>query len=73
MPTTTYLKSYGVQTDYYIAAQQSDSKKKKKNLVQIRKIAKTYNTGDSPVVTDLSTDPAITSLSRAERTGCRVL
>ena len=33
--------------------------------------AKTYNTGDSPVVTDLSTDPA-SSLSRGERTGSRV-
>ena len=32
----------------------------------------TYNTGDSPVVTHLSTSPAISSLSRAERTGCRV-
>ena len=37
------------------------------------KINKTYNTGDSPVVTDLSTDPALTSLSRGERTGSRVL
>ena len=34
---------------------------------------KTYNTRDSPVVTHLSTSLAISSLSRAERTGCRVL
>ncbi|AEO63472.1 uncharacterized protein THITE_2042700 [Thermothielavioides terrestris NRRL 8126] len=33
--------------------------------------AKTYSTGDSPVVTDLSTNPAISSLSRGERTGSR--
>ena len=34
---------------------------------------KTYNTRDSPVVTHLSTSLAVCSLSRAERTGCRVL
>ena len=34
---------------------------------------KTYNTKDSPVVTDLSTDLAVTSLSRGERTGSRVV
>ena len=33
---------------------------------------KTYNTGDSPVVTHLSTDPALSSLSMGERTGSRV-
>jgi hypothetical protein len=38
-----------------------------------QKKQKTYNTGDSPAVTDLSTNPALLSLSRAERTGCRVL
>ena len=37
------------------------------------KTTKTYNTGDSPVVTDLSTDPAVGSLSKGERTGSRVL
>ena len=37
------------------------------------KSAKTYNTEDSPVVTDLSTSSAISSLSRGERTGSRVL
>ncbi|AEO57110.1 hypothetical protein MYCTH_2058054, partial [Thermothelomyces thermophilus ATCC 42464] len=34
---------------------------------------KTYNTGDSPVVTDLSTSPAVSSLSKGERTGSRIL
>ncbi|AEO64658.1 uncharacterized protein THITE_2042175 [Thermothielavioides terrestris NRRL 8126] len=38
-----------------------------------RKPAKTYNTGDSPVVTDRSTNPAVSSLSRGERTGSRVV
>ncbi len=33
----------------------------------------TYNTGDSPVVTDLSTDPAVTSLFKGERTGSQAL
>ena len=33
----------------------------------------TYNTGDSLVVTDPTTSPAVSSLSRGERTGSRVL
>ena len=33
--------------------------------------ANTYNTEDSPVVTDLSTSSAISRLSRGERTGSR--
>ncbi|KAH9229410.1 hypothetical protein K456DRAFT_1804917, partial [Colletotrichum gloeosporioides 23] len=33
----------------------------------------TYNTGHSPVVTDPTTTPALTSLSMGERTGSRVL
>ncbi|AEO60526.1 hypothetical protein MYCTH_2068429, partial [Thermothelomyces thermophilus ATCC 42464] len=33
---------------------------------------KTYNTGDSPVVTDLSTSPAVVSLTKGEQTGSRV-
>ena len=37
------------------------------------KTTKTYNTEDSPVVTDLSTDSAVASLSRGERTGSRAL
>ena len=32
----------------------------------------TYNTGDSLVVTDPTTSPAVSSLSRGERTGSRV-
>ncbi|AEO66740.1 uncharacterized protein THITE_2045623, partial [Thermothielavioides terrestris NRRL 8126] len=34
---------------------------------------KTYSTEDSPVVTDLSTNSAVGSLSRGERTGSRIL
>ena len=34
---------------------------------------KTYNTKDSPVVTDLSTSLALTSLTRGERTGSRIV
>jgi hypothetical protein len=33
----------------------------------------TYNTGDSLVVTDPTTNPALTSLTMGERTGSRVL
>ncbi|AEO64050.1 uncharacterized protein THITE_2042926, partial [Thermothielavioides terrestris NRRL 8126] len=36
------------------------------------KRAKTYSTGDSLVVTDPTTNPAVGSLSRGERTGSRV-
>ena len=50
--------------DMYVPERKANQKKKKG--------PKTYNTGDSPVVTHLSTSPAISSLSRAERTGCRV-
>ncbi len=34
---------------------------------------KTYNTGYSLVVTDPTTNPALTGLSKGERTGSRVL
>ncbi|KAL0937361.1 hypothetical protein CTRU02_207092 [Colletotrichum truncatum] len=34
---------------------------------------KTYNTRDSPVVTDLSTSPALSSLTMGERTGSRIV
>jgi hypothetical protein len=34
-------------------------------------IAKTYNSGDSPVVTHLTTSPPVSCLTRAERTGSR--
>ncbi|AEO71967.1 uncharacterized protein THITE_2059949, partial [Thermothielavioides terrestris NRRL 8126] len=37
------------------------------------KRSKTYSTGDSLVVTDPTTNPAVGSLSRGERTGSRVL
>ena len=32
---------------------------------------KAYNTGDSPVVTDPTTSPALSGLTRGERTGSR--
>jgi hypothetical protein len=35
--------------------------------------AKTYNSGDSLVVTHLTTNPPVSCLTRAERTGSRVL
>jgi hypothetical protein len=35
-------------------------------------MSKTYNTGYSPDVTDLGTNPALTGLTRVERMGCRV-
>ncbi|KAH6632586.1 hypothetical protein F5144DRAFT_574557, partial [Chaetomium tenue] len=37
-----------------------------------KKSKKTYNTGDSLVVTDPTTDPALTCLTRGERTGSRI-
>ncbi len=40
---------------------------------QKKKWTKTYNTGYSLVVTDPTTNPALTGLSRGERTGSRVL
>ena len=36
-----------------------------------KKTPKTYNSGDSPVVTHLTTNPPIHWLTRAERTGSR--
>jgi hypothetical protein len=35
----------------------------------VRKKIKTYNSGDSPVVTHLTTNPPVSCLSTAERTG----
>jgi hypothetical protein len=35
-------------------------------------MAKTYNSGDSPVVTHLTTSPPVRCLNRAERTGSLV-
>jgi hypothetical protein len=44
------------------------TKKKKELCIQ----AKTYNSGDSLVVTHLTTNPPVSCLTRAERTGSRV-
>jgi hypothetical protein len=38
-------------------------------VIKGEKIAKTYNSGDSPVVTHLTTSPPVRCLNRAERTG----
>ena len=38
----------------------------------MEKKKKTYNTGDSLVVTDPTTNPAVAGLSRGERTGSRI-
>ena len=35
-------------------------------------MAKTYNSGDSLVVTDPTTNPPLTSLTMGERTGSRI-
>jgi hypothetical protein len=37
-----------------------------------KKSTKTYNSGDSPVVTHLTTSPPVRCLNRAERTGSLV-
>ena len=37
------------------------------------KISKTYNSGYSPVVTHLTTNPPVSCLSTAEQTGCAIL
>jgi hypothetical protein len=52
--------------------------KKKHNIIStsfpsFQKIAKTYNRGDSPVVTHLTTSPPVRCLNRAERTGSLVV
>ena len=41
-------------------------------LRYIRQKLKTYNSGDSPVVTHLTTSPPVRCLNRAERTGSLV-
>ena len=46
--------------------------KKERMVTGIAKKVKTYNTRDSPVVTDPSTSLALTCLSMGERTGSRV-
>ncbi len=49
-----------------------DVKCKSWQKVKKVKTSKTYNTEDSPVVTDLSTSSAVSSLTRGERTGSRI-
>ena len=51
------------KSNNYFCARSSTSKAKN---------SKTYNTRDSPVVTDLSTSLAVAGLSRGERTGSRI-
>lgn len=48
-----------------------EAKDEKKSRNQ-EKMTKTYNTGDSPVATDLGTNPALSSLTMGERTGSRI-
>jgi hypothetical protein len=44
----------------------------KKMLSRDLEMAKTYNSGDSLVVTDPTTNPPLTSLTMGERTGSRI-
>jgi hypothetical protein len=46
---------------------------KSKKRCQKQKESKTYNSGDSLVVTHLTTNPPVSCLNRAERTGSLVL
>ena len=43
----------------------------RENTKKYRQQKKTYNTGDSLVVTDPTTNPALSGLTRGERTGSR--
>jgi hypothetical protein len=43
------------------------------NALQAKRGAKTYNSGDSLVVTHLTTNPPVSCLNRAERTGSLVV
>jgi hypothetical protein len=45
---------------------------KKENVYWKKNPIKTYNTGDSLVVTDPTTSPAVPSLTKGERTGSRI-
>ena len=54
-------------------SQEPGSKLVGRQLTKKKEKQKTYNTGDSLVVTDPITDPALTGLSMGERTGSRVL
>ncbi|KAK0637169.1 hypothetical protein B0T17DRAFT_567640, partial [Bombardia bombarda] len=49
------------------------TKQQTRDTVNKKEEQSTYNTRDSLVVTDPTTSLALTCLSRAERTGCRVL
>ncbi|KAL5381772.1 hypothetical protein DPSP01_006956 [Paraphaeosphaeria sporulosa] len=53
-----------------LAAAPGDEEQHKK---QCDTLAKTYNSGDSPVVTHLTTDPPVHCLCKAERTGSPIL
>jgi hypothetical protein len=48
--------------------------KKKEDTISLHleKAQKTYNSGDSLVVTDPTTNPPLTSLTMGERTGSRI-
>ena len=59
-----FSKLWGKIRGYPKLGRQKKKRKEKK---------KTYNTGDSLVVTDPTTDPALSGLSMGERTGSRVL
>ncbi len=50
-----------------------DSRNREGNKKEFVGAKRTYNTGYSLVVTDPTTNPALTGLSRGERTGSRVL
>ena len=56
----------------HLALRLSKGKGDKRIRGKGNKNIKTYNTGDSLVVTDPTTDPAVASLSMGERTGSRV-
>ncbi|KAI0015989.1 hypothetical protein F4780DRAFT_716112 [Xylariomycetidae sp. FL0641] len=57
-----------------VAAYPKTNPNKRCRPVEMQKAKyKTYNTGDSLVVTDPTTDPAVSGLSMGERTGPRVL
>jgi hypothetical protein len=63
----SYVKEHvGYGVSYSLAILGTRVKKKEESL-------KTYNTGDSLVVTHPTTNPALLSLSMGERTGSRVV
>jgi hypothetical protein len=56
-----------------VALKLAAGKRKDPLAVQEDSLAKTYNSGDSLVVTHLTTNPPVSCLNRAERTGSLVL